>query len=43
MPGPQVKDWDLYHKLREQGKSKEEAAKIANSKAPAKKKPVKKK
>ena len=32
MPGPQIKDWDLYHKLREQGHSKESAARIANAK-----------
>ena len=31
MPGKQVKDWDKYHALREQGMSKEQAAKIANS------------
>lgn len=31
MPGPQVKDWDKYHALREKGYSKEKAAKIANS------------
>ena len=33
MPGPWVKDWDLYHKLRKQGHSKESAAKIANAQA----------
>lgn len=32
MPGKQVKDWDKYHALREDGASKEKAAKIANSK-----------
>lgn len=32
MPGPQVKDWDLYHALRRKGYSKEKAARIANSK-----------
>ena len=31
MPGPQVKDWKLYHKLREEGYTKESAAKIANA------------
>ena len=41
MPGPQVKDWDKYHRLREQGMSKEEAAKTVN--AQAAKKPAKKK
>lgn len=30
MPGKQVKNWDLYHKLRKKGYSKEAAAKIAN-------------
>jgi hypothetical protein len=33
MPGKQVKNWDKYHALREKGKSKEEAARIANSDA----------
>jgi len=42
MPGPQVKDWKLYHKLREEGYSKESAARIANAVHGAKKK-VKKK
>jgi hypothetical protein len=32
MPGKQVKDWSVYHAVREQGASKEKAAKIANSK-----------
>jgi hypothetical protein len=31
MPGKQVKDWDKYHALREEGKSKESAAKITNA------------
>lgn len=31
MPGPQVKNWELYEKLRAQGKSKESAARIANA------------
>jgi hypothetical protein len=31
MPGKQVKDWPKYHALREEGASKEKAAKIANS------------
>ena len=32
MPGPQVKNWAQYEALVRQGKSKELAAKIANSK-----------
>jgi hypothetical protein len=31
--GPSVKDDDLYDKLREEGASKEKAARIANAKA----------
>jgi hypothetical protein len=31
MPGKQVKDWDKYHALREDGKSKESAARITNA------------
>lgn len=31
MPGKQVKNWKQYEALREQGMSKEQAAKIANS------------
>ena len=31
MPGKQVKDWDKYHALREDGASKEKAAKITNA------------
>jgi hypothetical protein len=31
MPGKQVKRWDVYHAVREEGASKEKAAKIANS------------
>lgn len=31
MPGPQIKDWDKYHALRDKGMSKEKAARIANS------------
>ena len=30
MPGPQIKNWKLYHKLRRKGYSKEAAARIAN-------------
>jgi hypothetical protein len=32
MPGPQIKDWGLYHKLRKKRYSKASAARIANSK-----------
>lgn len=32
-PGPSVKDAELYEKLREQGDSKEKAARIANAAA----------
>jgi hypothetical protein len=31
--GPSVKDDELYEKLREEGESKEKAARIANAKA----------
>lgn len=31
MPGKQVRNWSKYHALREQGKSKESAARISNS------------
>ena len=31
MPGKQVKRWDIYHRLRRKGYSKESAARIANS------------
>lgn len=41
MPGKQVKDWDVYHALRKEGKSKESSARIAN--AQAKKSKAKKK
>lgn len=37
MPGPQVKDWDLYERLRAKGYSKGKAARIANSKSKKKK------
>lgn len=30
MPGPEVKDWKLYHALRRRGLSKQRAATIAN-------------
>lgn len=32
-PGPSVKDDELYEKLRDEGMSKEKAARIANAKA----------
>ncbi len=32
-PGPSVKDQDTYEALRDQGASKEQAARIANAKA----------
>jgi hypothetical protein len=32
-PGPSVKDDELYEKLRDEGESKEKAARIANSSA----------
>lgn len=32
-PGPSVKDPDLYETLRDEGNSKEKAARIANAKA----------
>lgn len=32
MPGPQIKNWRVYHALRRRGLSKTRAAKIANSK-----------
>jgi hypothetical protein len=31
MPGPEVKNWKQYEKLREKGFSKEEAARITNA------------
>jgi hypothetical protein len=33
MPSPQIKDEKLYDKLRDEGNSKEKAARIANAKA----------
>jgi hypothetical protein len=30
MPGPQVKNWSLYHKLRKKGKTKSSSARLAN-------------
>lgn len=30
MPGPQVKNWDMYEALRKKGFSKESAARIVN-------------
>lgn len=43
MPGPQVKDWDLYEELRRKGYSKEKAARIANAQAGKEKKGKKRK
>lgn len=37
MPGKTVKNWPQYHALREQGMSKEQAAKTVNADAKAKK------
>lgn len=37
MPGKQVKNWKVYHALRREGKSKESAARIANSQSRKKK------
>jgi hypothetical protein len=37
MPGKQVKNWKVYEALRKKGKSKESAARIANSKKRKKK------
>jgi hypothetical protein len=37
MPGKEVKDWKKYEALRREGKSKESAARIANSPAGKKK------
>lgn len=33
MPGKQVKNWKMYHKLRAKGKSKKSAARITNAKS----------
>lgn len=30
MPGKEVKNWSVYHKLRKKGKTKTSAARIAN-------------
>lgn len=30
MPGKQVRDWDMYHALRDKGHSEESAARITN-------------
>jgi hypothetical protein len=38
MPGKKVKNWDQYHALRKQGKSKTSAAKITNAASKKKKK-----
>lgn len=31
MPGKQVKNWKMYHKLRRKGMSKKKAARITNA------------
>ena len=41
MPGKQVKNWAKYHALREEGMSKEQAAKTVNAAEKAKKKGAK--
>ena len=33
VPGKEVKNWDQYHALRKEGKSKESAARITNASA----------
>jgi len=38
MPGPEVKNWDLYYKLRKKGYSKEAAARLANTASKEKRK-----
>ncbi len=43
MPGPEVKDWSVYHALRKEGHSKESAARIANAQWAAKQKKAGKK
>lgn len=37
MPGKQVKNWKMYHKLRKKGMGKTKAAKITNAKRRKKK------
>ena len=39
MPGPEIKNWPLYEKLRTEGHSKESAARIANASVKKRKKP----
>jgi len=41
MPGNEVKNWPMYEALRRQGKSKELAAKIVNSRVKPKPRPLK--
>ena len=36
MPGKQVKNWNMYHKLRAKGKSKKSAARITNARSKGK-------
>jgi len=42
-PGPSVKDKELYEKLRDEGNSKQKAARIANSAAGSSRKKVSRK
>jgi len=43
MPGKQVKNWPKYEALRKKGMSKEDAARIANSQPPRRKRTPRKK
>lgn len=43
MPGPEVKNWKQYEKLREKGFTKEEAARIVNAQWAKRHKALKKK
>jgi len=38
MPGPQIKNWDMYHALRRKGMPKTAAAKITNAASTKKRK-----
>jgi hypothetical protein len=40
LPSPQIKDEELYQKLREQGESEEKSARIANAAAASSRKEV---
>jgi len=41
MPGSQVKDWPQYHRLRQKGMSKAQAAAIVNARDKTKPRPLK--